>query len=442
MKDKLLEKIPAHNTEAEASLISALLIDGRSIENITDLMPEDFYSSAHTKIFQAMKALHKSGKPVDLITVATTLKESGQIEDIGGLAFLSDISDSAPMAMNTQAYADIIKDIAINRQVLHVATKIQNKALAGESGAAVLEALQTEALKIQVEEKGDAIKMVKDIILDHLDRIERAQTEKAGRGYPLGFPGIDRNLTVMGPKLILIAGRPKMGKTSLAVTCMKNLDKMGICTGILSIEMPEAEIMDKWISMESGVDSMKLGRYKGLDATEFELVNMAAETLSHSNIMIDESGSIGIEAVKRKCRKMVKDGAKVLFIDQLSQIKGRYGEDRFTRFANNTNEISALKKELNVPIFLLAQLNRELEKRNNKEPQPSDLKMTGNLEEDCDACIFVYRPEIYASDDMERETLKGIAIINLALNRHGAPWRQKAMFRQETSYFYQEAVEY
>jgi len=442
MKTNLLEKTPAHDMNAEAALLSALLIDSRAMGDIADLTPMDFYHKPHQSIFQAMLALYQANTPIDLVTVAKRLEETSQLAEVGGASFLCEISDSAPMALNTVAYADVVKDFSINRKVLQVATNIQNQALAGESGSAVLEALQTEALKIQPTEKGDAIHLVSDIIMSHMERIEKAQTERAGRGYPLGFPGIDRNLTVMGPKLILIAGRPKMGKTSLAVTCMKNLDKMGICTGILSIEMPEAEIMDKWISMESGVDSMKLGRYKGLDATEFEMVNMAAETLSQSHIMIDESGSIGIDAVKRKCRKMVKDGAQVLFIDQLSQIKGRHGEDRFTRFANNTNELSALKKELNVPIFLLAQLNRELEKRNNKEPQPSDLKMTGNLEEDCDACIFVYRPEIYAQDDMERETLKGIAIINLALNRHGAPWRQKAMFRPEISYFYQEAVEY
>ena len=437
MKDQLLERVPAHNLEAEEALISALLIDSRLIGDITDLEPGDFYNKAHERIFQAMKSLHTGSKPIDLVTVGDWLKENGQLEKIGGLAFISNIADSSPMAMNTIAYADIIKDYSINRQVLKVAAQIQDKALSGESGASVLEALQTESLKIQVAEKSDNIRLVKDVIFEHFDRIEKAQAEKNGRGYALGFPGIDKNLVVLGGKLIIVAGRPKMGKTSFAVTCMKNLDSQGIKTGILSIEMPEAEIIDKWISMVAGVDSMKLGQYKGLNKAEIEQVRMAAETLSRSNIMIDESGSVGIDAVKRKCRKMVKDGAQVLFIDQLSQIKGRHGEDRFTRFANNCNELALLKKELNVPIFLLAQLNRDLEKRPKKEPQPSDLKMTGNLEEDSDAVIFVYRPEMYAENDAEAEALKGKAIINLSLNRHGAPWRQKVWFRQETSYFYQ-----
>jgi len=295
-------------------------------------------------------------------------------------------------------------------------------------------------LKIQNTNRQDNIKHVCDIIDDHVDRIEKANARKEGRGYPTGFSNIDRCLSLKDGKLIVVAGRPKSGKTSFAVTIMRNMDKLGIKTGILSIEMPEAEVIDKWLAQESQIDSQKFGKYKALSDDDFiYLVNAAGNIAQNSSIMIDDSGSIGIDDVKRKCRKMVKAGCKVLFIDQLSQIRGRSGEDRFARFANNVNEIAMLKKELGVPIFLLAQLNRELEKRANKEPIPSDLKMTGNLEEDADAVIFVYRPEVYAADDHERAVLKGKAIINLALNRHGAPWRDnKIWFKAETSYFYQE----
>lgn len=204
--------------------------------------------------------------------------------------------------------------------------------------------------------------------------------------------------------------------------------------------MPGTELIDKWLAQESQVDSQKFGKYKGLSLEEFEsIMNATGSMAVNCKIMMDDSGSIGIEDVKRKCRKMVKAGCKVLFIDQLSQIKGKPGEDRFGRYESNTNQLAILKKELGVPIFLLAQLNRELEKRNNKEPIPSDLKMTGSLEEDSDAVIFVYRPEVYAKDEHEARALKGKAILNLALNRHGSPWREKVLFRPETSYFYQDA---
>jgi len=435
-----LLKTPSNDKAAEQALISALLIDNSPLEDITDLSPRDFYTTAHQKIYGAMVSLHRQGSPVDLVTVATWLQKSGDLERVGGASYLASIADSAPMATNAGAYADTIKDMSLNRRVLEVALRVQDAALRGEAGASVLELLQTEALKIQNTNRQDNIKHVCDIIDDHVDRIEKANARKEGRGYPTGFSNIDRCLSLKDGKLIVVAGRPKSGKTSFAVTIMRNMDKLGIKTGILSIEMPEAEVIDKWLAQESQIDSQKFGKYKALSDDDFiYLVNAAGNIAQNSSIMIDDSGSIGIDDVKRKCRKMVKAGCKVLFIDQLSQIRGRSGEDRFARFANNVNEIAMLKKELGVPIFLLAQLNRELEKRANKEPIPSDLKMTGNLEEDADAVIFVYRPEVYAADDHERAVLKGKAIINLALNRHGAPWRDnKIWFKAETSYFYQE----
>ncbi len=437
--ETLLTRTPAHDLDVEEALISAILIDNTPLEDIPDLKPEDFYKTAHQKIYRAMTVLHRRDEPVDLVTVATRLKTSGEIEGIGGAAYLAAIADSAPVATNARAYADTIKDLSLNRQVLTVVARIQDAALNGETGEAVLEMFQSEALKIQSSKRQDSIKAVSDIIDDHLTRIEKANTQREGRGYPTGFTNIDRCLSIRGPKLILIAGRPKMGKTSLAVTIMRNMDKLKIKTGILSIEMPEAEVVDKWLAQESQVDSQKFGKYKALSPDDYEDLTAAAGELSENcRIMIDDSGAIGIEDVKRKCRKLVKAGCRVLFIDQLSQIKGRFGVDRFTRFADNCSEIAVLKKELGVPIFLLTQLNRDLEKRANKEPIPSDLKMTGNLEEDCDAAIFVYRPEVYAQNDQEKLVLKGKAVINLALNRHGAPWRDNQIwFKPETSYFYQ-----
>lgn len=439
--ETLLTKTPAHNVAAEEAFLSAVFIDNSHLQDIADLFPADFYKQAHQKIYRAIVSLNRKGDPVDLVTVATFLQTSGELESVGGAGYLAQIADSAPAALNIRAYADTIKDFSLNRQVLQVSAKIQDSALRGAAGEEVLEMLQTEALKIQSSKRQDDIKNVKDIIGDHLDRIEKANNSHEGRGYPTGFPHIDRCLSVRDGKLIVIAGRPKMGKTSLAVTIMRNMDKLSIKTGILSIEMPEAEVIDKWLAQESQIDSQKFGKYNALSDDDYQDLAAAAGSLAENcRIMIDDSGSIGIEDVKRKCRKMVKAGCRVLFIDQLSQIKGRPGEDRFGRFENNTNQLAILKKELGVPIFLLAQLNRNLEQRSNKEPIPSDLKMTGSLEEDADAVIFVYRPEVYAENENEKNVLAGKAVINLALNRHGAPWRDdKILFNPKTSYFYQDS---
>jgi len=438
----LLTKLPAHDLDAEEALLSALFIDSSPMDDLSGLVPSDFYKPAHQKIYRTMVSLYRREDPIDLVTVATFLQTSGELQEIGGAGYLAQIADSAPMACNVLAYADTVKDFSLNRRVLMLVTKIQDSALRGDTGEAVLEMLQSEALKIQSTNHRDDIRRVRDIIGEHLSRIEKANTTHEGRGYPTGFPGIDRCLSIRGPKLIVIAGRPKQGKTSLAVTIMRNMDKLGIKTGILSIEMPEAEVLDKWLAQESQVDSQKFGKYKALSDDDFTAIAEAASTISEKcKIMIDDSGSIGIEDVKRKCRKMVKAGCKVIVIDQLSQIKGRAGEDRFGRYESNTNQLAILKKELGIPIILLAQLNRKLEERTNKEPIPSDLKMTGSLEEDADAVIFVFRPEVYAQSDQEKMVLKGRAVINMALNRHGASWRDdKVFFNAETSYFYQGSV--
>ena len=436
--ENLLTRVPANDKDAEEALISALLIDNSSFDEITNLKPDDFYSMPNKEIYSAMLSLYRKEEPVDIVTVASLLSTTGRLEKIGGASHLSYIANSAPVAINAVAYADTIKDLSLNRKVLQVVSKIQDVALKGESGESVLDMFQSEAMKIQSSNQKDTIYRVCDLIDEHLDRIGKANTTHEGRGYPTGFPNIDRCLSVRGPKLIVIAGRPKAGKTSLSVTIMKNMDGLGIKTGILSIEMPKSEVLDKWLAQESQVDSQKFGKYGGLSDSDYELVSEAAGNISYnSNIMIDDSGSIGIDDVKRKCRKMVKEGCKVIFIDQLSQIKGRSNDDRFSRYETNVNELSILKKELGIPIFLLAQLNRKLEERSNKEPIPSDLKMTGSLEEDADAVIFVYRPEVYAQNETEAAALKGKAVINLALNRHGAPWRDNQIrFRPETSYFY------
>jgi len=429
-------KLPAQNIEAEESIIATILIENKAFEHCSDLMPSDFYKSNHQIIFAAMVKLFSSQQAVDLVTVTDELIKSGDLEKVGGPGYLPKLTDTAPV-LNSKEYTQIIKDCSLTRQINMACMSVQDSSLIGEH---LLDKAQTDMLKIQSNTNQDCIVNVRDIIQKHVDRIENANTQQTERGYKIGFPNIDRRLKLHGGKLIIIAGRPRMGKTSLSVTIARNLDKEGVTVGFLSIEMPEDEIMDRWIAIESNVDSSKFGMYKGLKGNDFRDLSDAASVLYESKIMIDETGSLDITDVERKARKMKKAGAQVLIIDQLSQIGNKYikSGDTTALHSTNCNRLARLKKELKIDIFLLAQLNRNLENRANKEPMLADLKQTGSLEEDADAILFIHRPEEYAVTKDEKEALKGIAVINLAKNRSGPTYRdEKIIFVHETTHFYQ-----
>lgn len=428
--------IPSQNIEAEQSLLATIMLNNKAFEYCGDLLPEDFYRTAHKIIYTAIIKLMFAKKAVDLVTLGAVFIKEKTFDQIGGAEYLTRLVDNAP-AFNTKEYVEIIKLCSLTRQVQTACMNIQDSSASGEK---LLEFAQTEVLKIQSRMNQDAIVNVKDIVMKHLDRIEKANTQKQERGYKTGFPNIDVRLKLHGSKLVIVAGRPRMGKTSLAVTISRNLDKAGVKVGFLSIEMPEDEIMDRWIAMESNVDSSKFGRFNGLKPEEYQSVGDAAAVLYESSMMIDETGSLDISDVERKARKMKKAGVQVLIIDQLSQIGNRHikSGDTTNLYSTNCNRIARLKKELKIPIFLLAQLNRELEKRPNKEPMLSDLKQTGSLEEDADAILFIHRPEEYATDEHAKAALRGIAVLNLAKNRSGPTYRdEKIKFAHETTYFFQ-----
>jgi replicative DNA helicase len=233
-----------------------------------------------------------------------------------------------------------------------------------------------------------------------------------------------------------------MGKTAFAVTCMRNLSHLGVACGFLSIEMGRQEILNRWLSMETGINSMKFFQYQGLNEYELQKIDEAAKEMTNWNIQIDDTGSVGIEDVERKCRKMVRNGARILFIDQLSKIRGKTG-DQFRDYTTNCNRIADLKKELEIPIFLLSQLNRELEKRNDKRPTLADLKNTGALEEDADAVIFLFRPEYYEKDEHKKAAIKAQAEVHIAKNRNGTCFLDnKIEFQHVRGMFYQQELNY
>ncbi len=359
-------ELPAQDLEAEKSLIASLIMNNNLFDLAEGLRSDDFYPSSHQAIFGTMLAMRSRSEKIDAGSLWFEMKKNGTDDKIPGPDYFIDLLENSPL-FNTEKYVSIISECSITLQIKIACMTTMDSHLIGQD---LLSLAQSSMLDVKTMSRDDDIKNLKDIIQSHIDRIEDANSTEAGLYYKLGFPRIDNCLKTIGPKLIIIAGRPGMGKTSFALTAAKNLDRERVKPGILSIEMPEQEIVDRLLSMESGVDSSKFGKFKGLNPKDFQKITDAASVFYECGISIDGSGGLDIVDVERKCRKMKKDGVQVIFIDQLSHIGNKEvkGGEATTRFAENTTRLSALKKELGIPIFLLAQLNRDLKNRANKEP--------------------------------------------------------------------------
>ena len=429
-------KIPCQNLDAEESILATLLVNNKYFQECDHLRPDEFYKTSHQILFKTMCRMNSKEKPVDIVTLTAKLKEKDNFKIIGGASYIIHLVDYAAL-YNIKSYIKIVKDCALTRKVNEICMGVIDSQTIGE---VLLEQAQSDILKIQSTSQEDDIKNVKDIVIDHLNRLEKANTTKEGAGYKLGFPALDRYLRIKEGKLIIIAGRPGSGKTAFAVTAVRNLDKQGVGVGFLSIEMPSSEIMDRWLSIESNVDSSKFNKYNQLNKKDLQMLNDAGEHFYHSKIKIDESGSLDIVDVQRKCRKLKKDGCQVIFIDQLSQIGNRLikAGELTALYSENCTKLARLKKELDIPLFVLHQLNRSAKDRGIKEPILTDLKQSGKIEEDADAVIFIHRPEMYEQKEEVKAELKGLTKIIIAKNRSGATYSDKTIiFDDKTTYFYQ-----
>ena len=419
MNNPLLNKLPPHNIDAEESVLSALFINNAGFEDerVEDLQPDHFYKPAHKKIFSAMCSLRKKNEPADLLTVAQALDRKEQLKEIGGASYLAKISDAAPVAVNVGHYAKIVKDHAITRAMITTGIEIVQDGYGNiEDIDSYVDRSQAKVLGIQPASSKDDIHDMGSIVMNGLDRIETVQTSDAEIGHKLGLPKLDVLIQLFGSILAIIAGRPGMGKTAFALSLALYLAKRSVKVGFLSLEMDKESLFDRLLSILSNINSLKFYRKNALTGEDFQALNKAAGILSELPIFIDD-GQCDIHGIGRKCRKLKKMGCEIIFIDQLSKIKnlGPANRTKFEIYSDHCSAIAMLKKELRTPIFLLSQVNRELEKRHDKRPTLSDLKLTGSLEEDADLVFFLFRPGYYD----KTISLSRTEII-LAKNRQGA----------------------
>jgi len=423
INDPSLTHLPPQNTEAEASILSAILIDNSTLLDVLELLsPEDFYKSTHKFIFAGMSELFARNEPVDLVTLTNLLREQKQLEKIGGATYLASLVDSVPLAVNAQHYARIIRDKAALRLLIKKSNDITKRCFEdGGNVDGVIDFAESAIFEISGEKNKQAFYSLGQIIETNIDALEERQGNKSLlTGVPTGFTYFD-NLTsgCQNSDLIIIAARPSMGKTALALNIARNAAiDANIPVGFFSLEMSKEQLSMRMLCAEARIDSSRL---RGGFFTREDWVHLtdAASTLSEAPIYIDDSPDISAMSIRAKSRRLKLDkNIGMIFIDYLQLMRGpTTAERRDLEISEISRSLKALAKEINIPVVALSQLNRKLEERSDKRPQLSDLRESGALEQDADVVAFIYRDEIYNRD--ENNPQKGKAEIIISKQRNG-----------------------
>jgi replicative DNA helicase len=424
-QDKVTGRVPPQNIEAEQSLLGGLLIDPESINKVVDIVsPDDFYRDAHARIYLVMLDLYEKNEAIDIITVSSLARDKGILERIGGATYLNTLVDQMPSAANIALYAKMVKEKGLLRNLMNAATQIIEKG--HESDVSVDSYIdEAEKLIFQVSENKfrQAFFPVKDFVMENVKTIERLYEKKQSvTGVATGFADLDKLTSGLQPSdLIVVAGRPSMGKTAFCMNIAQYVATMkdgAVPVGIFSLEMSKEQLVTRMLSSESEIEHSKL-RTGTLSGAEWPRLIDAAGRLRDASIYIDDSPSMGVFELRARARRLKKEhGLGLLIIDYLQLMRGRMNmERREQEISEISRFLKSLAKEFNIPVIAISQLNRMVEHRtDDKRPRLADLRESGAIEQDADVIIFIYRDEIYNRD---REDNKGMAEIIIGKQRNG-----------------------
>ncbi len=431
-KDPSLYHLPPQSIEAEESLLSAILLDNNTLLDVVEVLAvADFYRTAHQKIYAAIIELFDKGEPIDLVTLANNLKEKGQLDAVGGASYLARLVDAVPLAINAQHYAKIIADKASLRRLIEKANAIAKRCYDDRGNVDdVIDFAEASIFEISERKTSQSFYPISRLIIRNIETLEENQGNKSlVTGVQMGFGLLD-NLTsgLQKSDLIILAARPSMGKTALALNIARNAAvDSDIPVAIFSLEMSKEQLSLRMLCAEARLDSSRL-RGGFFSMADWHRLTDAAGILSESPIYIDDSPSLSAMEIRAKARRLKMDkNIGLVIIDYLQLMKARTGaERRDLEISEISRSLKALAKELEIPVLAISQLNRMLEQRNDKRPRLSDLRESGALEQDADVVAFIYRDEVYNQD--ENNPQKGIAEIILAKQRNGPTGKVKLTF--------------
>jgi len=417
-------KVPPHSIEAEQSILGGLMIDNSAWDSIADVVTEeDYYRQDHRLIFRALNHLSNNSAPLDIITVSEWLEQNNELDKTGGIAYLSTLAQNTPSVANIKAYAEIVRERSVFRQLIRISGEIGESAFntEGRNSAEVLDLAEQKVFKIsENNSRGrQGFQSITSLLPKVVERIDQLH-ESGGSitGLSTGFKDLDNMTSGLQPAdLIIVAGRPSMGKTSFAVNIAENIAiSTEKAVAIFSMEMPSDALVLRILSSLGRVDQTKV-RNGRLDDDDWPRLTSTMNLLSEAKLFIDDTPALTPTELRSRARRLKREhdlGVIVIDYLQLMQVAGT-SENRTNEISEISRSLKALAKELNVPVIALSQLNRSLEQRPNKRPVMSDLRESGAIEQDADLIMFIYRDEVYNEDSPE----KGVAEIIIAKQRNG-----------------------
>ncbi|MGF9822643.1 replicative DNA helicase [Brevibacillus agri] len=433
----MLDLIPPHNNEAEQSVLGSIFLAKEAMETVREILqPDDFYKKAHERIYTAMTELYDNGEPFDLITVTAKLQDQKLLTEAGGVTYMTDLAKAVPTAANVEYYAQIVKEKAIQRQVIQRATAVVEEGYSTISATELVE--KAEKLLADIGQDrlvGSYFTPMRDALMDVYDTIERlSQLKTEVTGIPSGYSDLDRMTRgFQRSDLIILAARPSVGKTAFALNVAQNAGLRADATvAIFSLEMSTSQLVQRMLSAEGNLDASRL-KTGMLDEDDWMKLTMATGKMSRAPIYIDDTAGQSVTEIRRKCRKLKKSCGRLdlVIIDYLQLIGSSLKANRQEQVSEISRALKALAKELDVPVVALSQLSRSVEQRQDKRPMLSDLRESGSIEQDADIVAFLYRDDYY---DKESEN-KNVVEVIISKQRNGPTGTVELAFLKEFNKF-------
>jgi len=431
-------RIPPHSIEAEESVIGGVLLDNEAFDRIADVVkPEDFYVERHARILSAMASLSDSAMPMDAVTIAERLRQRGDLERIGGVAFLLELSERVPTAANVEHYARIVKEKATIRRLIRASTEIIDRAYdtSVETDDYVDRAEQA-IFEISEQARHAGPMRIDSLVVQSLSKIDKLiERQSTITGVPTGFEDLDRMTAGFQPSdLIIVAGRPSMGKTAFCLNIAANvalLANTGVA--VFSLEMSADQLVMRMLCSLAQLDLARV-RVGHIQDREYKKIAQAVGQLGEAPIYIDDTPALSVMELRARARRLRRDPAAnlgLIVVDYLQLMRGKGEDSREQEISNISRSLKALAKELSLPIIALSQLNRQVELRADKKPVMADLRESGAIEQDADVIAFIYRDEVYHPDTPDQ----GIAEIIIAKQRNGPIGNVRLSFQKQFALF-------